>query len=184
MNEGVHFPDLEEIVQEVSEPAPEVSEVPDEIQEEKMEPQVIPAEKEESFPTIPAPLAEEKESESPRRYPWWGVALLLLVVLGVGLYGIFSLEEKDTKAVLLTARDTISVDADTVQVETPDTLEIKAVEPEPPKEIGKDTIAPGDMLTTIALKYYGHKIFWVYLFDYNKGIVKDPNNIPIGTDDF
>ncbi|MCF2658755.1 HU family DNA-binding protein [Parabacteroides distasonis] len=43
-------------------------------------------------------------------------------------------------------------------------------------------IALGDRLTTIALTYYGHKIFWVYLYEHNKDHIKDPNNIPIGTD--
>ena len=33
----------------------------------------------------------------------------------------------------------------------------------------------------IALKYYGHKLFWVYIYEYNKAVIKDPNNIPIGT---
>ena len=33
----------------------------------------------------------------------------------------------------------------------------------------------------IALEYYGHKLFWVYIYDYNKTIITDPNNIPIGT---
>lgn len=42
-------------------------------------------------------------------------------------------------------------------------------------------IAPGDRLTLISLKYYGHKFFWVYIYEANKGIIKDPNNIPIGT---
>lgn len=50
------------------------------------------------------------------------------------------------------------------------------------KEIGKDTIAHGDRLTVIALKYYGHKIFWVYLYEYNKAVIADPNNVPIGTE--
>jgi len=42
-------------------------------------------------------------------------------------------------------------------------------------------IEAGSRLTLISLEYYGHKIFWVYLYEYNKATIQDPNNIPIGT---
>ena len=28
----------------------------------------------------------------------------------------------------------------------------------------------------------GVKIFWVYLYEYNKSVIKDPNNVPVGTE--
>ena len=34
----------------------------------------------------------------------------------------------------------------------------------------------------ISLEYYGSKIFWVYLYEYNKSVIKDPNNVPVGTE--
>ena len=33
----------------------------------------------------------------------------------------------------------------------------------------------------IALEYYGNKLFWVYIYQHNKAVIKDPNNVPIGT---
>lgn len=39
----------------------------------------------------------------------------------------------------------------------------------------------GDRLTVIALEYYGNKLFWVYIYQHNKAVIKDPNNVPIGT---
>lgn len=58
-------------------------------------------------------------------------------------------------------------------------------QPEPAKQpaqwVDKVTIASGDRLTLISLKYYGHKFFWVYIYEANKDVIKDPNNIPIGT---
>lgn len=51
----------------------------------------------------------------------------------------------------------------------------------PPKVVARVRIEPGSRLTLIALKHYGHKLFWVYLYDYNKAVIKDPNNVPIGT---
>ncbi|MCC8155315.1 MAG: HU family DNA-binding protein [Tannerellaceae bacterium] len=41
-------------------------------------------------------------------------------------------------------------------------------------------IEPGNRLTLLALEYYGNKVFWVYLYEYNKDIISDPNNIPVG----
>lgn len=43
-------------------------------------------------------------------------------------------------------------------------------------------IEPGSRLTLISLKYYGSKIFWVYLYEHNKSRIHDPNNVPIGTE--
>lgn len=49
------------------------------------------------------------------------------------------------------------------------------------KVIGEEEIIAGVTLTKLAKKYYGNKIFWVYLFDFNKVIIKNPNSIAIGT---
>jgi hypothetical protein len=39
----------------------------------------------------------------------------------------------------------------------------------------------GGRLTLLALKYYGDKIFWVYIYDYNKAkIGANPDHIPVG----
>ena len=43
-------------------------------------------------------------------------------------------------------------------------------------------LAAGSTLMQIALEYYGDKVFWVYLYDYNKDRIKDYNNIPVGTE--
>ena len=36
-------------------------------------------------------------------------------------------------------------------------------------------------LTTLARKYFGHKAFWVYIYEENKDVIKNPNQVPIGT---
>lgn len=38
----------------------------------------------------------------------------------------------------------------------------------------------GDTLMRIALYKYGHKVFWVYIYEENRDVLKDPNNIPWG----
>lgn len=72
---------------------------------------------------------------------------------------------------------------DTTEVE----IEAKPVEMKVPAEVKKDeplaaiTIEQGSTLRNISLKYYGNKSFWIYIYEENKGIIKNPNNIPIGT---
>lgn len=57
-------------------------------------------------------------------------------------------------------------------------------EPEKPVEeaVKKVVIQRGDRLTNIALAHYGHKLFWVYIYQHNKSLIDDPNNVPIGTE--
>jgi len=43
------------------------------------------------------------------------------------------------------------------------------------------TISPGDTMRKLGLKYYGHKSFWVYIYQENKSKITDPNNVPLGT---
>lgn len=134
--------------------------------------------------------------------------VLLLVGINIGLYlnrEFFKKEEVELSAAedeniavatpsdsLNLAKQAVENDKDTIQKHSAtDTVApasgIPAKEEKAPvatsakKEIGLVKIASGDRLTLISLKYYGHKIFWVYLYEYNKDAIKDPNNVPIGT---
>lgn len=76
--------------------------------------------------------------------------------------------------------ETIETVKDTIPTEVPtDKPEIVQKKPE---VLAKVKIEPGSRLTLISLEYYGSKIFWVYLYEYNKAVIKDPNNVPIGTE--
>jgi len=44
-----------------------------------------------------------------------------------------------------------------------------------------ETIRAGHTLRNISLKYYGHKSFWVYIYEENRNAIKNPNNVPLGT---
>ena len=44
-----------------------------------------------------------------------------------------------------------------------------------------ETIRSGVFLTTLARNYFGHKAFWVYIYEENKDVIKNPNQVPIGT---
>ena len=41
-------------------------------------------------------------------------------------------------------------------------------------------IQAGDRLTRFSLRKYGHKAFWVYIYQENRGKLNDPDNIPVG----
>ncbi len=43
------------------------------------------------------------------------------------------------------------------------------------------TLNEGSRLTWISFKQYGHKDYWVYIYEANRDIVKNPNSIKIGT---
>lgn len=39
----------------------------------------------------------------------------------------------------------------------------------------------GERLTVIALQEYGHKAFWVYIYEENRNLISNPNLVPAGT---
>ena len=47
--------------------------------------------------------------------------------------------------------------------------------------IATHTLRNGETLTRVALKYYGNKKIWPYLVKHNKSVIKNPDNVPIGT---
>ena len=42
------------------------------------------------------------------------------------------------------------------------------------------TINEGSRLTYISLKQYGHKDFWVYIYEANRDVITNPNSIKVG----
>ena len=48
--------------------------------------------------------------------------------------------------------------------------------------VATERMGKGSRLTLLALKYYGHKDFWVYIYEENKTLISNPNRIPVGFD--
>lgn len=72
----------------------------------------------------------------------------------------------------------------THSVEQADTIatQIDSIAPETvAKPIVTDTTSATMYLSRIARKHYGSADFWVYIYEENKDIINDPNNIPPGT---
>ena len=74
-----------------------------------------------------------------------------------------------------TARDTLA------STPTPAPPKASKAQPTSSEEAEVVRIQAGDRLTRFSLRKYGHKAFWVYIYEENRSRIKDPDNIPIGT---
>lgn len=185
LSEGVTFSDLNTS----SEPMDN-----EEASDESVEEVLPDSPPEEKAPEPEAPVQPQPAKDSSRRWQVLVACLVLIIVIGIGYIAYLSewfvadkpmLQEPDWSArvekELITGIDTPRVVKDSVRVTSADTLPSPA-EPDLLEDLGVTQIKPGDRLTTISLKYYGHKFFWVYIYRYNADIITDPNNIPIGTE--
>ena len=88
--------------------------------------------------------------------------------------------EKDS---LMTQADSSSGTANDTLASTPTPTPLSAskVQPTSSEETEVVRIQAGDRLTRFSLRKYGHKAFWVYIYEENRSRIKDPDNIPIGT---
>lgn len=191
INENVDFSDMDESVEE--------KETEDESVEEVMPDKEIPLantqSKEKPEPAAePSPIPKRPEERAPKKPEEKGVLMIvafLIIVISVFFYlGRNNWKPAPVREEVVTeAKDTVK---DTVQESAwmlhPDSVAEKTphTEPEPyvepaPKPLGQVKIKHGDRLTVIALEYYGNKLFWVYIYQHNKAVIKDPNNVPIGT---
>lgn len=77
--------------------------------------------------------------------------------------------------------DSVSLPVDTVAV-TVATIDNDSEPTAADKpEVVTDVVRQGTFLTTMSLKHYGHKAFWVYIYEENKAQIPNPNNVAAGT---
>ena len=185
------------IVQEAKEPAPIVEpELSNEIHvEEKL------------FVEENKAVEEKKEGFSGTKKYLYIASFILLLFVSV-YYISQKTSQNTTESVSLSTTTTSNKNAETPKVkeevrpltqeETVVVAEETTVSAEVPKNatVGEkeiqsleipDVIATikmkqGDMLTHYALKYYGDKIFWVYIYSYNKANIKDLRKLLVGTE--
>jgi nucleoid DNA-binding protein/nucleoid-associated protein YgaU len=125
----------------------------------------------------------------------------LLVTASVALFFYFqSLEVRNAVPIMIESvsaiptktpapTDSVFDESDSIPSNEKDSVPEVVSEPqgtmqtEPVKTKYMDTVViqTGDRLTLISLKYYGHKIFWVYLYLANKESIPNPNSVAIGT---
>ena len=144
------------------------------------------------------PDAERKKPRT-KRIAVVSMFVFLLMLFNIGLYlnrTYFFKKEKEPLRIdtVFPKGETIATEAvpdttivfaneDSSQTVGETTVENPEVEPEAasPKVIARVKIEPGSRLTLISLKYYGSKLFWVYLYEYNRAVITEPNNVPIST---
>jgi nucleoid DNA-binding protein len=128
------------------------------------------------------------------------IVYLVLIVGLIGLLRYLYLSDRSDPSASLITGDYVAGNeyakapgeggeiADSITVSATDTTKKTAESPaaandpaRQPAAIKQYTMRYGDRLTLVALREYGHKIFWVYLYEENKEIIKHPDNVPEGT---
>lgn len=115
---------------------------------------------------------EEAKREATHRAFWRGVIIGACSMLVISLLAWMLMRPSKASssaglADTIAAADTASVDKDAI-----------AVEHQP---VVTDTTSTTMYLSRMSKKHYGRVEFWVYIYEENKAIIDDPNNIPPGT---
>ena len=129
------------------------------------------------------------KKETHRNRMWTLAIFLMIALLATGIYyareyGFQINFANKTEAAVTNVAETQPTQEAVVEAPQAEELEKpeqKVDEPEPIKLIAKVTMDPTMTLTAIAQKYYGSKIFWVYLYIANRSRIKNPNIVPSGT---
>ena len=138
--------------------------------------------------------AQESLSKAYHRGIWIGVVVSLAVFLLAiaALFFFFPQWVKPLLGVSNTADTTavvtipLEVPSDTATLALPDSMAVDTdtLHAEPHQLVAPavvDTIRRGVFLTNISYKHYGHKAFWVYIYEENSHIIANPDNVPVGT---
>lgn len=151
-----------------------------------------------------SPERSDSNSASPSKKKWWVAMVVLMLLCLLGAAGFYwrnvlipqqnTMSPADIKAPVVVVRvDTIDnlvadtmhhnvvVPADTVKVDPEITLETytyKDALNAPVRETV--TVIDGSRLTMVAYRAYGHKAFWVYVYDANRNVLSSPNAVEKG----
>ncbi|WP_455250870.1 LysM peptidoglycan-binding domain-containing protein [Porphyromonas sp.] len=189
------------------EKAPAEEEVP-QVKEEPSSPLAVEAETdvsreahtlvgEASQPAVTIPSAAEEPKS--RRYSWLLLLLGLLagLLLGLGGYYLYnthmsaqsstSLKPKKAQPTLPSppsARPTQSAQLDSATLRLDSARHDSLAPTLEPRLRGDSTetrvLRSGDRLTRLAYQKYGHKAFWVYIYQENEAKLQDPDKLPLG----
>ena len=151
----------------------------------------------EEVPSLEVPSVEEQDTR-PRPLVWVLVALGIVAttVLFVYLLSIQPALELKPKAPAVEKQvehkamhpahieaPQAPLVADTLPTAEPSTapaVETSVSASSSAEAIERVRLRPGDRLSRLALKKYGHKAFWVYIYEENRAQLKNPDNIPVG----
>ena len=155
-----------------------------------------------SVPYVPESVIEDSTDAVPfeeiKKRPVWiyilsVLALLALAAVAAWFYypGVFNNLNNKTAQTL--PKVTEQTNLNPVEPVIPDTLAASNALPDTiinvfdaPRQfteyIATEPMKRGSMLSIFAKKHLGHPYFWVYIYEANKDIIQDPNNVPLGVD--
>jgi nucleoid DNA-binding protein len=178
LGQAVTQPSLE--VEEVSE-IPEVIEVPEVPNVEVKEPIERVQEKTETPIVTPA---QKPTCKCNCRYtPWVIIAILVAIIIGSGVYFREALIQwwqcmQDCQPIAEEVEEVQEV------VEVQEVQEVVIPLAEKPREyvnfIGIEKVGKDSRLAWIAYKYYAQKDLWVFIYEANRDIIKDPTHVRPG----
>jgi nucleoid DNA-binding protein/nucleoid-associated protein YgaU len=114
------------------------------------------------------PTQEQIDSASARsKLKRWLWALLAALVLGILGWLIFGGSDNGNKQNAESSQEVAPVDSDATTVEASSVI--------------TDTVTSKIVLSTLSDRYYDSPWFWVYIYEENKNIISDPNNVKPGT---
>lgn len=168
-------------------------------------PATLPEEEEKATPVIEEPLGDpfRDEEERPRLLVWIFVSIGIAIASCLFFFLLSLSPEGEAKpqsttpspeTIVLPAEQAPKI-ADSTSVQ--DSLSLQSIDsvatghstptvspsPSSSPEANRAEqvrLRPGDRLSRLALKKYGHKAFWVYIYEENRMCLKDPDNIPVG----
>jgi hypothetical protein len=179
--------------------------VPNEPEEQLPVPATLPEEEEKATPVVEDHLGDpfRDEEERPRLLVWIfvsiGIAIascLFFFLLSLSPEGeakpqptipptettVLPAEQAPKIADSTSAQDSLSlqsIDSMATGHSTPTISPSPSSSPEA-NRAEQVRLRSGDRLSRLALKKYGHKAFWVYIYEENRMRLKDPDNIPVG----
>lgn len=168
-------------------------------------PATLPEEEEKATPVVEDPLGDpfRDEEERPRLLVWIFVSIGIAIASCLFFFLLSLSPEGEakpqpttppTETTVLPAEqapkiaDSTSVQ-DSLSLQSIDSVttvhSVSAISPSPSSSPEANRaeqvrLRPGDRLSRLALKKYGHKAFWVYIYEENRMRLKDPDNIPVG----
>ena len=136
--------------------------------------------------TPPPYRREEPQERKPRKlWPWIVIPLVAVLAMALLLwFFVFGKQEMPSSRTTPPPSTMIPVEATpTIDTVAPiDSVAPPADTTAQPEILTTVTLGNGDYLARYARRYLGRSEYWIYIYLANKEQIKDPDNIPLGTE--